>query len=383
MPRKARIAVIGTGWWATTAHLPALVAHPDAHVVAICDRRGEVLAKVANRFSIGNIYTDYREMLEHEELDGVVVAVWHADHYEVTRNCLESGLHVLVEKPMVLSASHARHLFNLASDRRREIVVGYPYHFSSRALRAREVVRSGELGQVRYVNGFFASSVIDFYRGDDRPYGNQFEYPVMGPGNVYSDPQRSGGGQGQLQVTHLAALVLFISGLKPVRVMALMDKLDVRVDVIDAIIAHMQDGALVSLGSAGNLQTSDPGKLAIQINCDRGWLDIDFVAGSGRIRHADGSDEILPALNLNNLPAGCDQQADLYPLHAPVFNLIDVIAGRNVNGSTALVGWRAVELLDAAYRSAELNGRAVSVESLYEDRTTLEATESDFSSLGT
>ncbi len=383
MTRKAKIGIIGTGWWATTAHLPAIVAHPDADIAAICDQRPDVLTKVAERFPTGNVYTDYRKMIETEDLDGVVVAVWHAAHYEVTRECLERKLHVLVEKPLTLSAKHARELIDLAGRVGRELIVGYPYHFCSRALQAREVIRSNELGEVRYVNGYFASSAIDFYRGDDQPYGNQFKYPVIGPGNVYSDPSRSGGGQGHLQLTHLAALVHFITGLKPIEVIARMSNLDVKVDVIDAIIGRMHNGALISLGSTGNLQTSDPGKLAIQINCDRGWLDIDFVTGGGKIRHVDGSDEILPSLNADSLPNGCDQQADLYPLHAPVLNLVKVIVGDEVNGSPAEVGWRTVELLDAAYRSAEEDGQAVRIESLYDSLNAsqkLDLSDSNYSS---
>jgi len=375
MPRQARIGIIGTGWWATTAHLPALELHSNAQVVAICDQRPDILTKVANRFSVGNVYTDYHRMLNNEELDGVIVAVWHAAHFDVARACLEHGLHVLIEKPMVLLAAQAKKLVELAREARRELIVGYPYHFSSRTLRAREVVQSGELGEVRYVNCYFASSAIDFYRGDDRIYGEQFQYPVIGPGDVYSDPKRSGGGQGHLQVTHAAALVHFITGLKPFRVMALMSHLDVKVDVIDAIIAHMHNGALISLGSTGNLHASDPGKLTAQINCDHGWLDIDLTTGSGRIRHADGSDEILSPIETDHLQAGCDQHLDLYPLYAPALNLVEVIAGQRANGSTAEIGWRTVELLDAAYRSAQLNGQAVSVESLYNDRRFLEAEE--------
>ncbi len=52
-------------------------------------------------------------------------------------------------------------------------------------------------------------------------------YPLIGPGDVYSDPARSGGGQEHLQVTHSAALMFFLTGLKLSSVLALMDNLDV------------------------------------------------------------------------------------------------------------------------------------------------------------
>ena len=362
---RARIAIIGTGWWATTAHFPALLSHPDAEIVAVSDLRADVLAKAAKRYGVTNTYTDYREMLDRERLDGAVVAVWHAAHCEVTRACLDHGLHVMVEKPMVLYARHAREVVELARRRDRELMVGYPYHFSSAGLRAREVVQSAELGEVRYINCYFGSSALALLRGDDSAHGGVFEYQVVGPGDVYSDPERSGSGQGHLQVTHSAALMHFITGLRPVTVMALMDNLDVRVDVINAVTARMDNGALANVGSTGNLQVDDPGTLRIQVNCDDGWLDIDFVSGTGSVRHADGSDEILSAPDPGELPPGSEFGEEVYPLYATASNLVDVVLGKAANGSPAEVGWRTVELLDAAYRSAAMDGSIVSVGSLY------------------
>ena len=179
---------------------------------------------------------------------------------------------------------------------------------------------------------------------------------MAGPGNVYSDPQRSGGGQGHLQVTHAAGLLFFLTGLKPLTVLALMDNLDVQVDVVDAMIARLENGALASLGSTGTLRGGDPEKLILQIRADQGWLDIDFTAGVGKIYHPDRSEEIFPPL------LTADQ---IYPAHAPAHNLVDIILGRAANGSPAESGRHTVELLDAAYRSAAHNGQPVSIESLY------------------
>ena len=226
-------------------------------------------------------------------------------------------------------------------------------------------MQSGDLGKVQYVNCYFASTVIDFFRGDDKPYGKVFPYSLVGPGNVYGDRERSGNGQGHLQVTHAAALVHFITGLKPVQVLALMDNLDVHLDVIDSITVRMDNGALANVGSTGNLQVSDPGKFTIQVNCERGWIDFDFTTGAGKVRRADGSEELFPAFDATERPPGSETPEVLYPLYAPADNLVDVVTGVGVNESTGEVGWRTVELLDAAYRSASLNGQMVSIESLY------------------
>ncbi len=366
MPDQARIAIIGTGWWSSTAHFPALAAHPAAQITAICDTREEVLAMMAAKFGVDKTYTDCRDLLANEKLDGAVVAVWHAAHYDVTRACLEHDLHVMLEKPMALTAKHARALVDLAAARSRELIIGYPMHFSPRVLEARDLIQSGELGKVLYINCYFASSTIHMLRGDDSVYGNEHNYPVIGPGDVYGDPVRSGGGQGHLQVTHSASVMHFITGLRPVRVLALMNNLDARADVVDAITAQMDNGALANIGSTGNLQVSDGGLLPLHIACERGRLDIECVAGVMHVRHPDGTDEQFEPLLVEDTPDGADQPEESYPLRATATNLVDVIIGAQPNGSPAECGWHTVELLDAAYRSAAQNGQAVNVESLYD-----------------
>jgi len=366
MTGQARVAIIGTGWWATTAHFPSLNSHPDAEIVAIADADTDKLSKAGSAFGVHNRYSNIEEMLENERLDGAVVSTWHSTHYEVARACLERGIHVMIEKPMVLKASDARDLMTLATDQNKEVIVGYPWHFQSRSLRAREVLQSGQMGEIRYINCYFSSFILNFLLGDDKSYESVFQYPVHGPGNVYSDKQRSGGGEGHLQVTHSAGLMYFLTGLRPVSVISLMNNLGLEMDVIDAMIVRMDNGALANVGGAGNLPMGDPGKLSIQVHCDNGWLDINFISGAGRICHADGTIEDLTPLDGGNQPAGSDGGDLAYPLEATAANLVDVITGKAKNGSPGNIGWYVVEMLEAAYISNEQGGKPISVESLYE-----------------
>ena len=211
MPDTARIAVIGTGWWSTTAHIPALQANPNADLVALADIRADAVAKAARHFGVERTYTDVHEMLAREQLDGVVIAVWHAAHYEAARPCLEQGLHVVLEKPMTLFAAHARHLTELSRARGCQLIIGYPWNYNPHVLRVKEVLGSGRLGGIRYINNMFASSVISLYRGDDSVHDDLYQYQVTGPGDVYSDPVRSDGGQGHLQATHSVGLMLHMT----------------------------------------------------------------------------------------------------------------------------------------------------------------------------
>ncbi len=356
-PDKARIAVIGTGWWSTYTHLPGLLDNPSAELVAMCDQSPAALDKAKAAFGSVKPYADYRELLASEKLDGAIVSTTHATHYEVTKACLEAGLHVLLEKPMVLRAAHAHELVNLAAHKGRELIVGYPWHYTDLTRRARDILGSGELGAIQFTSSLFVSMTIQFYRGNDEAYRPVFNYPVTGPGRNYSDPNISGGGQGHLQVTHSAGTLFFITGLQAERVSAFMGNWDVAVDVVDAISARFApahgQAAVGTFGSTGNIGQGDGGQLETGVYCERGYLRLDQSQGTLSVRRHDGREERWDLAAENR-----------YPRFATSQNLVDVILGRGENGSPGTVGARVVELLEAAYVSAANGGMPVNTADL-------------------
>jgi predicted dehydrogenase len=349
--QRARVAVVGTGWWSTFAHIPGLHANPDAELVALCDKRPDALQTAAA--SVGGVktYTDYQQMLAKETLDGVVVCVNHNAHYEVAKACLETGIPVMLDKPMVLEAKHAHELEQLAKTRGVELIIGYPWHYTDVTRRARDIIQSGELGPIQYVSSLFTSMVIEFYRGNDAAYGRHFNYPITGPGNAYANPKLSGGGQGHLQVTHSAGSMFFVTGLQADTVTSFMENFDVAVDVADAIAVRFKPvngkPSIGVLGSTGNLGVGDPGIFEVQVYCENGWLKLEQIQSTLYIHKTDGTER-----RYGPLP-----EADRYPRFAPSQNLVEVILGKGKNQSPADVGVRVVELLDAAYRSAAADGK--------------------------
>ena len=126
-----------------------------------------------------------------ERLDGVVIAVWHAAHYEAARPCLEQGLHVVLEKPMTLFAAHARHLTELSRVHGCQLIIGYPWNYNPHVLRVKEALGSGAVGRdslyqqhVRLTASFRCTGAMT------ASTTNLYQYPVIGPGDVYSDPVR-------------------------------------------------------------------------------------------------------------------------------------------------------------------------------------------------
>jgi len=349
----ARIAVVGTGWWATEHHIPALLDHPDAALVALCDANLEKARMTADAYGVPSAYASVDEMLANERLDGAIVVTDHATHYTVAKGCLQAGLHILIEKPMTLFAREAKELVELAASQRVQIAMGYNHTYSPYTIRAQQVVASGALGELQYVNGIFNQHVLRLYQGKSTGIGEGRDRLVHSPADAYSDPRRSGGGHGHLQITHLASLLFFISGRRVAQVQARMRNHGLAVDLVDAILVEFDNGSLGSIGGTGNMAGGR--KIDLQLYCENGWIDIDEAAGTARI--SDNGTLHEEALTDENRH---------YYRHATTKNFVETVLGRAENHVSGLIGWRAVELLDAAYRSAAAGGSAVEVASLYD-----------------
>ncbi len=357
MKRKARIAVIGTGWWATYTHLPALVRRPDVELVALVNQGTEKLRLAAEAFQVSNTYTDYREMLDKENLDGVVIATSHSVHYEIARAALKHGCHILIEKPLALKTGEARELMEIAKHQSRAIVMSYPWSYTMHVRRARQACLSGELGEIEMFSSLFSSFAYETYRGDHETLDQLFgkggvvEAPVVKPRHdANTDPNR-GGGQGYCQVAHSVGLVFWITGLSVKRLSAYMNYLDVPVDVVDAVSMQMSNGAAGVLSSTGHLRPGDPGQHTLWVYGSRGYLILDLIAGTLLIQKNDGTIESPAPLPLD----------DRYPRFAPANNFVDVVLNNTENFAPGEIGSMAIYFLDAAYRSAASGGIPVDV----------------------
>jgi predicted dehydrogenase len=338
---SARVAVVGSGWWATEAHLPALTANPDADLVAVVDPNPDKRALAIERFRPGGAYTSIDEMLAAVEVDGAVVAVPHHLHHPLAAQLLDAGIHTLVEKPLTIDPAHARDLVERATASSVELIVGYPWHYNEHTTAVRDTVASGRIGRLEFVSCLFASVARELYRGNPDRYDAALGYTLQRPDPAtYSDPASAGGGQAQTQLTHSAALLLWMTGLDPIAVGAFTERFELPVDLADALSVRFDSGAIGTLGAVGGISENQEEMLEYRIYGTDGHIALDVQQGEVSIHDADGV-ERLPKLALE----------DRYPLRAPSGNLVEVVLGTAPNASGGALGARVVELIDAMYRS--------------------------------
>lgn len=347
--RRARIGVVGTGWWATQFHLPALLANERARVTALADRDHDRLDAAARVFGVEATFADHRELLASGEVDAVLAAVPHAAHFEVARDTLAAGVHLLLEKPMTLRAADAWELVERARSGGLHLVLGYTYQFTRHARYAKEVFERGELGELVLVSGLFSSMVEAYYRGRPDEYAELIDFPLTGPApDTYSDPAISGGGQGVAQVTHAMGMVHWLTGLRAAEAFAYTENRDLAVDLADAISYRLDGGAIGTMSSTGGLRPRQPQQQELRYYGTEGFLLQELQQGTLELHHNDGAVEIVPPL----------APEERYPAGAPSAALVDLVLGGDENPAPPEPAAATVELLELAYRSAR-EGRPV------------------------
>jgi UDP-N-acetylglucosamine 3-dehydrogenase len=142
------VGVIGAGNMGKN-HVRVYSELPQAELAAIADPDAKA-KKLAGRFGC-RYYADYREMLEKEGVEAVSIATPTTSHYEVAKSCLESGVHLLVEKPLAESVERAEKIVELAERAGVVLAVGHIERHNPVVKKLKEIVKKGVLGDINTV----------------------------------------------------------------------------------------------------------------------------------------------------------------------------------------------------------------------------------------
>lgn len=151
--RRVRVGIIGTGWIAA-AHMESYLNMPDVDIVAGADiipGKAEAFFKNYELENEVHIYSDHREMLKKEQLDAVSICTYNRAHAECTIDALHAGVHVLLEKPMCVTMDEAVEICRAEKESGRVLSIGFQPRFDPNMKKIKEIVESGELGKVYYI----------------------------------------------------------------------------------------------------------------------------------------------------------------------------------------------------------------------------------------
>jgi predicted dehydrogenase len=150
---RLRVGIIGGGAIAQVAHLPVLKKLKTVEVQAICDTDLPKARALADRFGVKDALDDIEDLLRGETLDAVVICSPNHLHEAHVLAALSANLHVLVEKPLTVTAASAQRMLRAAEKRDRIVMVGMNHRYRPDVQIVRSFVQSGELGRIESVRG--------------------------------------------------------------------------------------------------------------------------------------------------------------------------------------------------------------------------------------
>ena len=153
-----RIGLIGLGKMGMS-HLAIANQTPGLEVAAICDA-SKALMRVLRKNTAFNCYTDYKKMIAEAHLDGVMILLPNAFHYEVAKYCIENGLHIFIEKPFTLSYEQSNELVELARKQGVKGQVGYVNRFNWVFQQVKDLLDKGVIGKVSNYNNRMTGGVV-------------------------------------------------------------------------------------------------------------------------------------------------------------------------------------------------------------------------------
>lgn len=157
------IGIIGCGYWG-----PNLVRnfyHLDNCTVSeICDTDTNKLEKLRKLYPSVETSNNYKNILNNDNIEAVVISTPGHTHYEIARDSLNAGKHVFVEKPLALTTRHCSDLVDTAQKMKKILMVGHTFLYNAAVLKLKEYIDSGEIGDVMYI--YSARLNLGKIRGD-------------------------------------------------------------------------------------------------------------------------------------------------------------------------------------------------------------------------
>ncbi len=331
MSSDIRLGLVGAGAIAQLAHLPVLSRIKGASLVAICDNDGPKAGALAQRLGVPDIFTDFDEMLDSEELDAVVIATPNHLHEPHVLRALKQKVNVLCERPLSLTIGGVTRILKAAEAADRKVVVGNNHRFRSDVQQLNRFLEGGELGRV-----------IGMRAGQ-----YQFRTGLQG----WRHRKAEAGGGAFLEYGYpLLDLALWLADFPdPVRVSAHMDRTSEH---------SVEDMMLVHLECANGISFSIDVSWAYVGQEERWWFEVISSRGSARLSPLRVVKELNGRpTNISPTGAAARESVFLQSYRAEIAHFIAVLNDEAAYDPPA-DQLKVMRVMEAIYKSAE-EGREI------------------------
>lgn len=329
--KQVRVGFIGCGGMARH-HMSAMLDRGDTSISALCEPSKEAYEATAAVFKAKGLEVppnqgDWRKFVKQyaKKLDAVFIVTPHAYHFEQAQVCMEAGLDVLLEKPMVMSAAEAKALIDIRDKTGRLLVVAFQGSLSPQVRTASTMLRSGKLGSILNISAMVWQNWAGATTGTWR-----------------QDPALSGGGFLFDTGAHMLNTVADLAGEDFVEVSAWMENDGHPVDIRAVVMARLKSGGLVTLNACGSAIPSCHSD--IRVFCTKGILRTG-IWGEQLELQKEGADRLTKVKSVQSMHVW--------------EQFLNVRNGVIANPSPPEVGLRMARLWDAIQASAAKKGKPV------------------------
>ena len=145
-----KLAIIGSGKWGMN-HIRTAYGLLDDNLKCVCDMNAIHKDKIKEISDTINFTTELDDVLNDSEINSVIVATPAETHFEISKKCIESNKHVLVEKPITLVSEDAKVLVDIANEKNKKLMVGHVLLYHPAIVEIKEMLNNGKLGKLQYI----------------------------------------------------------------------------------------------------------------------------------------------------------------------------------------------------------------------------------------
>lgn len=225
--RKVRWGVIGAGGIADRRTIPGILQSSNAELIAVAGTSADSARVVAAKYGVPDFYDNEDDLLANPQVEAVYIATPVAAHHEQAAKAARLGKHILLEKPLALTAAQSAELVDLCDERGVLFAAGMMMRFHRDHVKAKQLISSGALGQL-----VSARAQLTCW------------YPAI-PGAWRQTATTAGGGALMDMGIHCIDLLQFISGSRVTGVMAMTGTKTFAYDVEDSasVVMEFDNGA--------------------------------------------------------------------------------------------------------------------------------------------
>lgn len=234
--KKVKWAVTGTAGIAKNQTIPGMLQAENCELYAIAGRSLEKARAYQEEFGFRKAYGSYEEALADPEVEAVYIPLPNDLHYEWTIKALQAKKHVLCEKPLAPTPIQAQEMIRCAQENGVLLMEAFAYLHSPYIAALKEVLDSGAIGDVVYMESAFITS----------------DYNVS---NIRMRKETYGGAMYDLGCYN-TSLILWLLGKEPDRVQAAADFSDREIDTLTSAVLHFEDGTKAAF-TAGMVLPTD------------------------------------------------------------------------------------------------------------------------------